>query len=354
LHEVLETYGVKLDITLNNKLPVSESIYELLFSGNERIQKNNTKQIPQKTLDFYLNVFSEQIDKGLPIEFFLTSFSPKFKFSHLSGFYIYPDINDLFSLIHLNKLAKKIREHISHNFRFLVVFSGDLYKNIGMWSDLEIKKTFDIIQEMNCLAEEFVGVKNSVEIIQWKHFFDDLNLSFKDSMYQKAQAIYEDFLEGDDSYANAIKERVDSINYFFGAEHEDIFYNEFFYKETAKLFAVENLLFEQRSFLRIINRELKSNLLIAQTTENSKLLSFEMNPFSKFNAKSDFTKSKHKDPFFNDYHYFSIIVFDGEKWSQTFWDEVAHLNPVPIYLSDNKYKKIDSPLYFYIQKKESH
>src|SRR5690625_7222635 len=104
-----------------------------------------------------------------------------------------------------------------------------------MWSDLEIKKTFDIIQEMNCLAEEFVGVKNSVEIIQWKHFFDDLNLSFKDSMYQKAQAIYEDFLEGDDSYANAIKERVDSINYFFGAEHEDIFYNEFFYKETAKL-----------------------------------------------------------------------------------------------------------------------
>lgn len=329
LEKLLSENDVNYEMKINEDDLVADAIFQYLFQNKKGFLKNNIDDIPEKTLEFYKRNIRKQVDEGKPIEFFFNFFTPKFKYDHTNGLHIYPDFMDLHIIVHLHKIAKEIRRIYSYNFKFIIVFNGDLFKSIGMWSTAELNNTLSELNKMKEFSEDLTGALGSVDILRMDNFLDENSASYNEVLIKRSDVIYNHFKQYGDS---------DVSNWFywftehFDLDNRDKYFIEYFEKQCSKIVSSERMLYEDGGFLNIINRGSKGRerFLAAQTKEDSKHYSIDL------------------DLIFDRYDYFRVITRENGKWDIHKWQDISHLNPRPVF-----YRKFDYPIYFDLQRKKT-
>lgn len=304
---------------------VADVIFNFLFNSNNTIEVNSIEAISPEIINYYKEKLSRQVSKGFPIHFFLTTFTPKFKLQEQTNFNIFPDISDLFTLVHLQKMAKTIRSIYPYNFKFTVIFRGDSYKNLGFWTDEEMNTTFNNLKKMNKIAENITGATNSVVLMKWDDFLGDYAEDFKKKLYEKSNEYYSLWKDKKEPYYNQTESWKENFEKYLGTNHSDPFFTEFFTKEACKIRALNNLMFKKGEVFDLIEKS-NPNLLIANTNKNTEFFSINLNP--KFRKLS---------------HFYLTTKRNGT-WEYEEWKNIKDEKKLkPIY-----FKEFDYPMYFQI------
>jgi pyoverdine/dityrosine biosynthesis protein Dit1 len=312
-------------INIQEDSTVAKVIVDHIFDTSSIIHLKQEGELETQIKKYFEDKITKQISKGAPIEILLTTFSPKFKINEQTNFNIYPDMADLFTFIHLQKIAKSIKEIYPYNFRFIIVFKGDLYKNIGFWSEQELNKTFNILKQMNEQAEIITGQKRSIVLYRWNEFLKNDSDKFKSKLYEKAIKYYDFWEIKKEPYYSQIEKWKKDFSKYLLIEHSDPFFQEFFTKEASKIRAFNNLAFREGEMVDIILKDYP-NLIMAHTRKKTKFFSLNLNPL------------------FRNLTHFYLTTIEDNVWDFKMWKEIEDYEPV-------YFDEYDYPLYF--RKKEN-
>ena len=312
-------------INIKEDSTVAKVIVDHIFDTSSIVHLKQEAELELQIKKYFEEKITKQISKGAPIEILLTTFSPKFKISEQTNFNIYPDMSDLFTFIHLQKIAKSIKEIYPYNFRFIIVFKGDLYKNIGFWSEDELVNTFDILKKMNEQAEVITGQRRSIVLYRWDEFLGKDSDKFKKKLYEKAIKYYDFLVDQKENYYSKIEKWKQDFSKYLLIEHTDPFFQDFFTKEASKIRAFNNLAFREGEMIDIILKDYP-NLIMAHTRKKTKFFSLNLNPL------------------FRNLTHFYLTTIEDDIWNFKMWKDIKDYEPV-------YFEEYDYPLYF--RKKEN-
>lgn len=308
---------------------IADAIYRFLFSDNSVVHLEGSDITPDDIKEYYYERLKKQVSKGAPIDFFLTTFSPKFRKEEISNGWIEPDIGDLITLVHLQMIAKTIREIYPYNFRFIVAYKGDLYQRVGGWSDEELNNTYEILQQLNLFAEKLTGTRNSVVLTRWPEMFGD-NLDIFDSRWEaKAEHYYRLWCDKKEPYFNQIERwKGDFFPYLDIEDEFNQIFDYFLTKEGCRIRAFNNLIFREGQALELL-QNMHPNLLIAHTRKKSKFFSILLNPH------------------FQNRTHLKMAVQLENNWDMLTWKEIKKGDYLPVYIEEYNF-----PFYFKKEKTE--
>jgi pyoverdine/dityrosine biosynthesis protein Dit1 len=311
-------------IDIKDECTVAEVIVEHMFEKKNIIHIKQDEDLEKQIKEYFKEKVTKQINRGAPIEVMLTTFSPKFKIQEQTNYNIYPDMADFFTFIHLQKIAKSIKELYPYNFRFIIVFKGDLYKNLGFWSEYELNKTYEILQKMNEDAEKVTGQRKSIILQRWDEFLKEDADMFKEKLYKKAEKYYEYWKEEKEPYFYQIEKWRKDFSKYLLVEHSDPIFKEFFIKEAAKIRAFNNLIFREGEMVETISKK-NPNLIIAHTRKQTKFFSLNLNPLFRNLTHFYLTSKDHNGWFFQmwkDMDEYEPVYFEGYEYPLFFQKKV--------------------------------
>lgn len=325
---LFDSFLERYNLVIEDEDTIADVIYRFLFSDNSVINLDGGEITPDEVKEHYFSRLKKQVSKGAPIDFLLTTFSPKFKKENISNGWIEPDVADLITLVHLQMLAKTIREIYPYNFRFIIAYKGDLYQRVGGWTDNELTKTFDILQQLNQVAEEITGTRNSVLLKRWDEMFADNIDDFESRWELKSEYYYRLWSDKKEPYFTQIERwKKDFLPYLdIDDKFLDVF-DFFLTKEGSRIRAFNNLIFREGQALDLLQK-LHPNLLIAHTRKKSKFFNILLNPY--FQSRT----------------HLKMAVLDGE-WKMKAWSEIKFENYTAKYVEEFEF-----PFYFEIKKTE--
>ncbi|MGF7535417.1 L-tyrosine/L-tryptophan isonitrile synthase family protein [Bacillus mexicanus] len=317
----------RYNLEIREEDTIADAIFRFLFSDNSVIHLEGSDITPQYIKETYLTKLKKQISKGAPIDFFLTAFSPKFKKQEVSNGRYEPDIAEYITLVHLQMIAKAIREIYPYNFRFIIAFKGDLYERVGGWSKEELDTTFNIVREFNLAAEKLTGTRNSVVLNRWPEMFGDSLGEFETRWTLKTEHYYRLWSDKKAPYFNQIENWKDD---FLPLMDVDQTYNEiidfFLTKEGCRIRAFNNLIFREGKALDLLQKQ-HPNLLIAHTTKRSKFFNILLNPHFQTRTHS------------------KITIFDNN-WEMVPWLDMKNKKISPVFFEEYNF-----PMFFKKAKK---
>ena len=314
----IDRYNLKIE----DDDTIADAIYRFLFSDNNVVQLEDSDITPNEIKEYYYSGLKKQVSKGAPIGFLLTTFSPKFKKTEISNGWFEPDIGDLITLVHLQMIAKAIRDIYPYNFRFIIAYKGDLYQRVGDWSKEELDKTFNILQELNWAAEKITGTRNSILLTRWTEMFGNEYLEFENRWDDKSEHYYRLWKDRKEPYFTQIEKWKNDFRPYlkFDKEFAEL-YDFFLTKEGCRIRAFNNLIFREGQALDLL-KKLHPNLLIAHTRRKSKFFNLQLNPY------------------FRNRTHLKMVVFDG-KWNMKSWEEIQKEGYKPVYVEE-----YDHPFFF--------
>ncbi len=320
----------RYNLLIKEEDTIADVIFRFLFSDQSVVQIEGSDDTPEELKRYYFESLKKQVSKGAPIDFFLTTFSPKFKKSDISNGWIEPDIADFITLVHLQLIAKTIREIYPYNFRFIIAFKGDLYKRIGDWSDAELDRTFNILLELNLAAEKITGTRNSIILKRWSEMFGNSLGEFESSHERKTEYYYRLWKDQKEPYKTQIEEWKDNFKPYLEYEEktEEIF-DFFLTKEACRIRAFNNLIFREGKALEDF-QNLNPNMLIAHTSKKSKFFNLMLNPH-----------------FQNRTHLKMTTLEENDEWDMKRWEDIKGCGYKPIYIDEFNF-----PFYFEKEKTE--
>lgn len=316
------TFLNRYNLEIRDEDTIADAIFRFLFSDNSVIHLKGSDITPVDIKEAYYKKLKKQISKGAPIDFFLTTFSPKFKKEEVSNGRYEPDIGEYITLVHLQLIAKAIREIYPYNFRFIVAFKGDLYQRVGGWSKEELDSTFNIIQEFNAAAEKLTGTRNSVAITRWPEMFGDYISDFETRWSSKTEHYYRLWTDKIDPYFKQIENWKEDFRSLMDVDKpfEDII-NFFLTKEGCRIRAFNNLIFREGKALDLLQKQ-HPNLLIAHTTKRSKFFNILLNPHFQTRTHS------------------KITVYNNN-WDMLPWIDIKNKDFAPVFVEEYNF-----PIYF--------
>lgn len=312
----------RYDLTINDEDTIADVIYRFIFSDDSVVHLKGSEVTPEEIRRYYRLKLNTLVSKGAPIDFFLTTFSPKFKKENISNGWIEPDVGDLITIVHLQMIAKTIRNIYPYNFRFIIAYKGDLYQRVGGWSKEELDKTFNILQQFNEAAEKITGTRNSIVLTRWDKMFGDGVGEYINRWEMKSEYYYRLWSDRKEPYYKQIEQwKKDYIPYLdVDKEFEEVF-DFFLTKEGCRIRAFNNLIFREGQALDLLQK-LHPNLLIAHTRKRSKFFNILLNPH------------------FQDRTHLKMAVFD-QSWKMKTWEEVKREGYEPVYID-----QYNTPFYF--------
>jgi len=311
---IIDKYNLKVKDTDT----ITDVIHRFLFSNQSIVQLEGSNIMSDEIKNIYYSKLRTLVSKGAPIDFFLTTFSPKFKKEHISNGWIHPDIADFITLIHLQMVAKTIREIYPYNFRFIIAYKGDLYQRAGGWTKEELDKTYKILQELNLAAEKITGTRNSIVLTRWTEMFGDNLYEFENRWETKSEHYYKLWNDKREPYFSQIEKWKENLIPYLDIEPDftEVF-NFFLTKESCRIRAFNNLIFREGRALYLL-KKLNPNLLIAHTSKKSKFFSILLNPY------------------FQNRSHLRMAVWDKD-WSMENWASIKEKKYEPVYLEEYDY-----------------
>lgn len=319
-HFFEEKYKVKIQPNST----VATIIYQHLTSNPGIIRNRKSTELLHDNGE-YLNALHTMVSKGAPIQIFALGFNPKFKNPSVSNKQYYPDMSDLLSLIHLNRIAKGIREVYDYGFQFIIGYKGFLYRKMGQWSKETVQRTFDILHELNTYAEKIVGIKNAVKIVDVKKLADDLGDDFYFILKNEMNFLEEEYLSGN-------VEIVEKLDKWKSKYQTSLDTTDFSSKDE-----LERHLFEQSIYFRAFE-----NVKYKGGPKNAGILTSFPNTVRATlrGVKDKLSIQFHPHFHFHSHQRLTFLDKDGN-WNLKKWDEIKDLSIQPIY-----FEEYDYPFYY--------
>lgn len=170
----------------NNYSPlnISHIIWDFLNSKPGKIRHSGSRPDYGINERVYTQKIINYVKRGMPIELFLMNFSPKFANPLVSGDNILPDLSNLLALQHLVDIGLSVREVYKPGIRFVVVYEGSIYQELGRFSDEEVQQTYQQVKYFNKLIEKKEGL-GIVNIVDGKGLVKSLGAEFIDTLREE-------------------------------------------------------------------------------------------------------------------------------------------------------------------------
>ncbi len=162
----------------NNYAPsnITRIIWDFLNSRPGKIRHSGSRPDYGVNEKMYIQKIIYYVKRGMPIELFLMNFSPKFANPLVSGTDIFPDLSNLLALQHLVDIGLPVREVYEPGIRFVVVYEGGIYQELGKFNDEEVQQTYQQVKYFSKLIEEKAGMPKILDIVDGKELVHSLGI----------------------------------------------------------------------------------------------------------------------------------------------------------------------------------
>lgn len=139
----------------------------------------------------------------MPIELFFMNFSPKFANPLVSGNDIHPDLSNLLAMQHLVDVGLPVRKIYEPGIKFVIVYEGSIYQELGGFSDGEVQQTYQQIKHFRQLIEEKAGMPEILDIVDGKELTNSLGIDyFIDALRQEEDRLCNLYQSGDHNFVS--------------------------------------------------------------------------------------------------------------------------------------------------------
>lgn len=323
LTHLVENYQVKI----NPDSTVGSIIYEHLNSKPGFIKHKRSLDNKKELSELYSKAIHKTVSKGAPLEIFISAFSPKITNPDITNGYIYPDMSDLLTLIHLHSVAKGIREVYDYGFRFIIGYRGNVYKEFFNWNDEEVKACYEHLLSLTKVAEKIVGVRNVIRFVDTVELIEEEGDDFQQRLEEEIRKVETKFNEGDAFYVRKINAWINDFKHAIDASRfkneEEM--NAFLFSYGVRFRALKNIEYTGgKHDLGICNSF--PNILLATIRGLDEKISFQLNPFFRFHS-----------------HQRLIALKKDGTWETMKWMDMQESEIIfePVY-----YENLDYPFYF--------
>lgn len=325
LHIRNEIHQYKVDIDPN--ATVASVILAHLNSKPGFIQHRRAGDKSTALQEMYSRAIHQVVAKGAPLELYISAFSPKITNPTVTNGYIYPDMADLLTLIHLHLVAKGIREVYDYGFRFIIGYRGHTYQEFFGWSDEEVEECYNHLHFLKDAAEDITGVRNVIRFVDNRDLIETEGAEFQTRLQNETESVK---LE----YANQNEVTCTKVNAWIKDFAQSIDPARFASKEAMDTFLLENSIY----FRALKNIEFKGgkhnmgicnsfpNILLATIRGLDQKMSIQISPFFRFHS-----------------HQRLLALRKNQQWETMKWSDMQHTETVfePVYLQE-----FDYPFYF--------
>lgn len=318
---------INYDVAIDLDATVGSIIYEHLNSKPGFIKHKRSLDKNKELKEIYSKALHKTVSKGAPMEIFISTFSPKVTNPSITNGYIYPDMADLLTLIHLHYVAKGIREVYDYGFRFIIGYRGHVYQDFFNWSKEDVQKCYKNLHRLRDVAEKIVGVRNVIRFVETDELIEQEGAYFKDRWEKETQHVQKKYEEKDpfyirkiDAWVNDFKYALNPTNFQTKEElHTHLFTHAIHYR------ALKNIEYTGGEHnLGICNSF--PNILLATIRGLDEKMSIQLNPFFRFHS-----------------HQRLISLSKEGMWKTLKWSDMEESDSTyePVYFED-----FDYPFYF--------
>ncbi|MGB2631114.1 MAG: diphthine--ammonia ligase, partial [Candidatus Omnitrophota bacterium] len=174
----------RLEVPDNDYSPgtISQVIWEFLNSRAGEIRHSGSRPSYGENEKKYLDQIRECVTRGLPVELIFMNFSPKFASPLISGYSLLPDLSNLMALQHLIDVAKAVQEIYPPGIKFIILYEGRLYQNLGQFTDGEAHESLEQVKYFSRVLEGKAGVSGVIEIADARESVDALGAGFMNEL----------------------------------------------------------------------------------------------------------------------------------------------------------------------------
>ena len=317
LDNLLNSYSIEID----EDETVAAVIFRFLTSNPGIVRHRRSVELEPEVSDTYSESLHKAVSKGSPIDVFITAFSPKFK--KMSNGQVFPDMADLLTFVHLQLIAKSIRDIYPYGFRFLVGFKGRVHEPMGRWGEDTLKQTFHYLQELNKAAEKITGVRNAVHLYDIKELISTIEEEYVQNLESEIQMIKEKYQSGDAFYTRKLDAWMNDFRTFVDrGEFHDVDFEDYLLQEAITYRAYKNIRFlGGPKNLGICSSF--SHVLQVNTRGNESTISLQLNPYFRFHSHQ------------------RLMTLQKQEWVTASWDEIHTEHFTPVY-----FKEFPYPFYY--------
>lgn len=313
LSELLDTY----ELSPHETDTVATAIFRYLTSHPGVIRHKRSATMDEETAEGYIFSLQRAVSKGAPIDVFITAFAPKFR--HLSNHQIYPDMCDLLTFVHLQLIAKSIRDLYPYGFRFLIGYKGRVYEPLGCWGEEAIAQTFAYLNELNRIAEGITGVRNAVHLYDIADLIGTMEEEYSGLLTSEIDVVRCSYEGGDpvtvkkvDAWARDFRGYIDESDF------KGINLDAHLLQEAITYRAYKNIRFKGgEKGLGICSPF--PHVLQVNTKGNEATMSLQLNPYFRYQS------------------YQRLITLQGTEWVTVTWEEMEEGEYEPVYFEEFPY-----------------
>lgn len=164
----------------NNYSPsnITEIIWNFLNSRPGKIRHSGSMPDYGSNEEVYVQKILYYVKRGMPVELFFMNFSPKFANPLVSGDDIHPDLSNLIAMQHLVDIGLPIRKIYEPGIKFVIVYEGGIYQELGGFSNEEVQQTYQQIKRFSQLIEEKAGMPELLDVIDGKELTHSLGIDY--------------------------------------------------------------------------------------------------------------------------------------------------------------------------------
>lgn len=314
-------------VQINPDSTVGSLILEHLNSKPGFIKHRRASDKSEELHEMYSKAIHQVVAKGAPLEIFISAFSPKITNPSVTNGYVYPDMADLLTLIHLHLVAKGIRDVYDYGFRFIVGYRGHVYQEFFGWSDEEVEQCLDYLHVLKDVAEDITGVRNVVRFVDNAELIQAEGEEFKARFEKEVETVKAFYEQGDETYLRKINawvkdfsQAIDSKR-FSSKEEMDAF----LLHHAIRFRALKNIEYTGGKYNMGICNSFP-NILLATIRGLDQKMSIQISPFFRFHS-----------------HQRLIALRKNKQWETMKWSEMqaSESEFEPVYLDE-----FDYPFYF--------
>ena len=223
----------------NNYSPsnMTQIIWEYLNSRPGKIRHSGSRPDYGENEEKYKQKICNSIKRGMPIELLFMNFSPKFSNPLVSGYSVLPDLSSLLALQHLIDVAAPVREIYEPGIKFVAIYEGGIYQELGKFSDDEICQTYKQITNFAKNLEKRANASGIIKIADGKEIINKLGSGFIDDLVREEKRLTElynskkdpDFITRVDDWRKKFALGIinlDNLISDFGIEHKPLKIND--------------------------------------------------------------------------------------------------------------------------------
>jgi hypothetical protein len=314
-------------VPVDEEETVATLIFRYLTSSPGIISHRRADKLDPEISSSYLDSLHKAVSKGSPIDVFITAFSPKFKTDWISNGQIFPDMADLLTFVHLQLIAKGIRDIYPYGFRFLVCFKGRVHEPIGRWGEGNLDETFRYLERLNGVSEGITGVRNAVFLYDIKDLISSIEEEYTKNLLNEFSFVKERYEQGDGHYKKKIDAWMADFRKF--ADPDDFKGTDFeasLFQEALTYRAYKNIRFKGGPKNLGICSSFP-HVLQVNTRGNEPSISLQLNPYFRFHSHQ------------------RLITLRQNEWKTATWHEIKDEGFEPVFFDEFPYP-------FYYQKKD--